>query len=849
MSSRVGETIALFAIRVACAVSVTACACATAHAGAYGGLENVTLEMSLKPFKSLDDAFVAAVCEEMFRQWWPLTRHAEQVSVLLWTADGSEILEYKGNLDDRVEWARYIGGANKPLAEPGSPPDGVSLHSQCRLYTEAPPVVTYRALARIVATLKRVGQEINGKPLRVGATFDPGPEFARSPFKYEKHPEICLGNTMGKGTFVCCYSTLHHDQTAYAGFPDGIAEGTPFAVFFGRQCRHFLDDLGFDYIWLSNGFGFGVETWGVTGAVFNGERFDNARIAEARDKTLGFWRDFRKECPSHPVETRGTNLSTGIDLASDGVPLRSIYHGGFNMAPPPNSPWAALDGDFGLELVGYMSHMAELPGEAFPFRYYVHDPWWLNSPWLDRYGREPHDIYLPLSVARINSAGEVKRPSSILFLTVDNSFGEMPVEVPNEVIPHVLRARADSPDQPGPVVWVYPFDEYHDMTFGEPGRVEEVFFGDWFMRQAVNTGFPINTVVSTGNLRASLEARPALYAESVLVAIAPDAGSRIEEALARFIRQGGRVLLYGPLRAAGPEVLGLLNLDLAEPVSGELDIEVHVDADRLASGTRPSKVIHRPLTCAGGLEAILKDSEESHTHVMATVSSAAGRRVAALVRQCPEWHGGAVAWVRGTNSSRYRKGGRLLVPDERGEWFTGPLLMRFALEAFGYTVGVIREMPNRPYPVLGVARCANGFFLSGYSRDTTSSLRLRFPQGAPLLIGFETELCGGCTTYRMPRAWHRECRVFVSQSEDGLLSCTEQPSVEYGVKRRLQVTGLNDATLRFYPDRSGATGDVKMLVDSHYPYTTGRREYQAGDRALGRHLVIEHVSGRLTIAW
>ena len=32
---------------------------------------------------------------------------------MLWTADGSEILDYRGRLDDRVEWARYIGHPNR----------------------------------------------------------------------------------------------------------------------------------------------------------------------------------------------------------------------------------------------------------------------------------------------------------------------------------------------------------------------------------------------------------------------------------------------------------------------------------------------------------------------------------------------------------------------------------------------------------------------------------------------------------------------------------------------------------------------------------------------------------------
>lgn len=117
------------------------------------------------------------------------------------------------------------------------------------------------------------------------------------------------------------------------------------------------------------------------------------------------------------------------------------------MLGPPNFPWAALNGDFGPELIGYMSRMAELPGAAYPFRFYVHDPWWMNSPWLDRYGREPHDIYLPLACSRVDAAGAVVGPSDIQFLTIDDSLGNMPDRCPNEVVPHILAGLDDGPDE------------------------------------------------------------------------------------------------------------------------------------------------------------------------------------------------------------------------------------------------------------------------------------------------------------------------------------------------------------------------------------------------------------------
>ena len=811
----------------------------------YPGIKNVTLEMSLKPFMVMDEAYIKATCEELFRQWWPLTRHAEGISVLFWTADGSEILTYTGSLEKEMKWGCYIGGANSEV-EVGSGPEHLSLDQRAFLYTDNPPVITYGDLKLIVEIVKRVGGEVTGKPVRVGATFDPGPEFADSPFKYELHPEICLGNTMGKGTMVCSYSVLKGDRERYAGFPEGIPEGTPFGTFFGRQCQHFLRDISFDYLWLSNGFGFGLETWGCTGAVFDGEHFDTAGLPPVREKILDFWRLFRKECPEYLIETRGTNLSTGMDLASDGVPLREIYRSGFNMIPPPNSPWAALDGNFGLELVGYMSHIAEIPGEDYPFRYYTHDPWWLNSPWLDRYGREPHDIYLPMSVARIDAAGAVRLPNSILFLTVDNSLGEMPVEVPNEVIPHILHGRADSPDQAGPMVWIYPFDEYHEMTFAKNPRVGEVLFGDWFLCRAVNTGFPVNTVVSTDNFLSSRTARPDLYGESVLVSIVPDGGTTLEAGLLDELRNGGRVLLYGPPDYAGEDMLELLGLRLDKPLEGEFDLTTALNLDRLEAGRWPSKIQHRSLTGGGPLRAVARSAD---TTVLGSVSREGENRVIAVSRALPEWNGGSVVWIHGVNSNYYRKGARLLLNDDPGKWFQGERLMRLALQFFSYDFAITKRLPEQPDPVMCVARRNNGFFFSGYSPDTTVTERFRFPQGAPVLIGYETWLDEGHSTYTMPRAWHRECRVFIDGQREGKLSCREAHSGHYGVRRRLQVAGLENATLRFFPDTSCDINNVRIAVNSSYPYHTGKMDTKEGDQKYGRHFIVENVTGQVNIAW
>ena len=811
-------------------------------------LRNVTLEMSLKPFKQLDPAYVEEVCVHLFEQWRPLLAEADRTSVLLWTADGSEILDYGGDLGTPIEWARYIGTGNSKYA-PGAGPESMSLHERPYWYMENPPEITYGALRDIVAALKRVGEERTGRPVRVGATFDPGPEFAKSSFKYERHPEVCLGGTMGKGTFLCCYAVLHGDQHPYASYPEGIPEGTPFGTFFGRQSQCFLTDLGFDYLWLSNGFGFGLETWGATGGVFDGERFDTAGLDTVRRKILGFWQTFRAECPEFPIETRGTNLMTGADLAADGVPLREIYRGGFGIEPPPNSPWAALDGDFGLELAGYMSRIAELPGSTYPFRYYIHDPWWLNSPWLDRYGREPHDIYLPLSVSRMDGEGRVCLPTSFLFLTVDNSFGGMPDQVPIEVIPHLLEARRDSPDAPGPCVWVYPFDECHDWTFGEPSRAEEAFFGDWFMRQAINHGLPLNTVISTGNFIQARTAMPGRFAESVLVCSVPDAGTALETAVLDHVRAGGRMMLYGPVRHAGPALLEALNLRLEAPIEGDVAVELGVHPDRFSGSGYSDRAQVRPLVTAGGIEEVLAHEDDPETHVLAACTQEGARRAIALWRKSPEGQGGMLGWVRGMNSNRSVKGMRLPPRDDPAAFFPGEVLTRYMLSVFGYSFGTDRKTPAQRVPLIGVARHGNGFFFSGYVPDTTVGIRLRFPQGAPVLLGYETDLEEGQTTYRMPRAWHRECRIFVEGQSGGTLSLTEQPSVQYGVARRWRLTGLTDATVRFYPPADVPLEKVRAWLNANYPFKTGQISGVAGDEVFGKSIEFPGLSGALTLAW
>ncbi|MBQ9545474.1 MAG: hypothetical protein IJV00_10155 [Clostridia bacterium] len=499
--------------------------------------DRVNLEISLKPFGKIKKSGYPEVCEKLFRQWGALTRGTETVSVMTWFSDGSELLDYAGDMGETFEWCRYIGTANNPEADETDPPY-LTPHFKKRPYTSDPAVFTYGDLKDIVSLIKRTGEKFcPGAKIKVGTTFDIGPEFALSGFKYSRHREI-LGNSGCDGCkFVDSTSLLNADGRRYAAYPDGIPQNTPFAEFLGKQAKIFCRDMGFDFLWLSNGLGFSADPWKKTGKVFDGERFHPEKLGDTSKKVFDFWRLFRKACPDLPLETRGTNNTVGIDYASDGVPLWDIYRGGFGITPPPNSPWAALNGDFGIELAGHMTRICELPGEEFIFRYYLHDPWWANSPWFDRYNSCPHDVYLPMAVSRIDEKGRTRGAKDLYVLSVDNSYGDMPDQYAYEVQPHILRAEKETPDRPAPFVWVYPMKEF--TTAESEDLLKEMYFGDKFILDAINSGFPLNCVVSSGNF---MKTPKSVYDGCVLISpVQPD--EKVREKLGSFALEG-RLISY-----------------------------------------------------------------------------------------------------------------------------------------------------------------------------------------------------------------------------------------------------------------------------------------------------------------
>lgn len=691
--------------------------------------KHITLEVSLKPFKQTDDAYVTEVVRQIFDHWKPLLKNRKTISLMLWTADGSQILDYAGNLDDSFEWAMYVGNANLPLYTEADRPD-INLYRRKRPYIENPPKMTYRVLQKIIRIIKEEGRKyFPDSTIRVGETFDIGGEFAYSDFKYHRHTEVCP-ESQYTANLVDCTATLNADTRPYAAYPNGIPQDTPFGTFFGKQCNIYLKDMDFDYVWLSNGVGFSVNPWEHTGKVYDGKNFYPEKLAITKGKVFGFWKLFREACPNYPVETRGTNHSVGIDYATDGVALYDLYNSNLNFTPPPNSPWAALNGDFGIEIMGHMTRICELPEDEFMFRYYLHDPWWANSPWYDRYGGQAHDIYLPMAISRIDENGVTRSADILNILSIDNAFGDMPDACVYEPLPHLLKAEKDSADAPAPLVWVYPVREFTSSS--DADTLYEMYWGDQYIRHAINNGFPLNCVVSTDIF---LKTDLSLYEKSILISPVPQS-QEIADRLAAFEAKGGHVIYYGSI----------------------------------------------------------EKKSDAFSHFV--------------------------------------------------DFKSDPNNIRIMLEEFGYSIRFKTLADYCGSNVITIAAKDNSLLFNVHNPCLTNETLLKFPLGAPILTGTETEIRDGYAVYHFGKCEHRECRVYVQQ-ESGIVCLSEIAPVSTIYHRKLSLGGLKDAIVYIFPEnRQGTTLAVDLVPDEIHDTSDPDHCYtRIDDPRYGVYYKAEHLSG------
>lgn len=809
-------------------------------------VKRIAIELSLKPFGRADgvhpnDGHSDEECaRRVVTAWRPLCEAANTVSFMLWVADGSEILEWRGDLQQPLEWACYIGFCNHArdaYDDRHHPPS-----RNAKPYVAHPRAMSYADLRAIIKALRKVGADLLDRPITVGATFDPGPEFAESPFKYERHREIIVPKRVnGRPTFpmVDITATLHADPQPYAAYPSGIPEGEPLALFLGRQIAMYCRDLDFDYIWLSNGFGFSALAWDYLGPGFDGEQFYAEERAMYLERYKRAWSDLHRGNPYIPIEVRGSNFAAGMDMAKDGIDLAWLYKSGYVRLPPPNSPWGVLNSDYGLEIAGLLSRAVQSPRSEYLFRFYPNDPWFWQNPWTDVFYGQAYDIYLPLATSVINATGEITTPSTINILTGDTEFGETDPLTGVQVAAHIRTALNDRPDDVGLVTWVYPFEEYHQLASTGADGQAEVFFGDWFVRSIINNGLPVATIGTPEAFDTLLTKRRALPQTIALLPTAAVRGEDEAKRLFAWLEEGIPAILYGPASSLHTTVLHRLDLELDAPLSGELRL-------RRPDGTITGTLIHDPIGSAGGIVARFTGSgKDKRATLRYSVVSATDERaycVSASIRGTPLY------WIRGTNPFETRPDSSALAlkPKPReAHTFDASRLCYEALAQIGYIIDVQCDVSSTvagqnaaraEHCLMLFSRHDNAWYLSGYAAAPVGLVKLRFPDGAPIFHATFTRLEDGASYYPLTRAMHYECRVFVQQ-KSGVIGCDPGARDEHHQVLTLRLTGLQDATVVFLPPAGLAvTFENTDLGKTHFdPGTT--QVAQSG------------LSGELLIKW
>src|SRR5690606_29535757 len=262
----------------------------------------------------------------------------------------------------------------------------------------------------------------------------------------------------------------------------------------------------------------------------------------------------------------------------------------------------------------------------------------------------------------------------------------------------------------------------------------------------------------------------------------------------------------------------LLNLKNMSGLEGNFRLTSHIELDKV-QGDTPTNIKHNPLFSGGSMRTAIANTKDLYTKRLVHVTQGNEKRDQVWSRSLPDWKGGKVVYIRGTNSSSFQ-GGMLLRPDNPEEWAISPKLARHALKEFDYLFSFEKDDISIKSPMLSIARSHNGFFFSGYAPNTTVVQKFKFPQGAPILHGYDGKIENGMTTYQLPTAWHTEVRVFV-EHEGGIVSSKEMHSGELGISRRIRIAGLKNATLRIYPEENITAENFRAYLNAGYPWKRG----------------------------
>jgi hypothetical protein len=325
----------------------------------------------------------------------------------------------------------------------------------------------------------------------------------------------------------------------------------------------------------------------------------------------------------------------------------------------------------------------------------------------------------------------------------------------------------------------------------------------------------------------------------------PESGA-MEKALFSFLSKKGEAVLYGPMDHASGELQSLLGIRLGAGSEGDFRVHSNLPEDTVLHGKASDLLRHAALVSGGMLNTY--------------AASTSGAETVAAARNAKTEYaygtfngnalGGKIAWVRGSFPAHPRLEQRLPGEFDHREFFMPGGLFRAILTKFSISLSFTRYDINDRTPLVLYSFNNNACYITGYAPDTTCSMQLSMPDGAPLMTGTDCIVRNDTAEYTLNRWWHQECRVFVRQKGESKVSSVVRPSVYPGIDRRMYVTGLieGDVIFRKVP------GTTARLVA--YPFS---REHHDHDKFLDTNvpfeelpdnrLLVRGISCSLMIAW
>ncbi len=443
----------------------------------------------------------------------------------------------------------------------------------------------------------------------------------------------------------------------------------------------------------------------------------------------------------------------------------------------------------------------------------------------------------------------MESPGVVQILTIDSEKGELDEDIPMEVIPHLKKAFKDAPDQPGILTWLYPFRELHEAMAESDEHSSDVLFHDWFVRNAINQGLPLNTVVSTDDFLAMNDDAVHKLHDTILFTAAFWVKGEKARRMIEYVRNGGKIIFYG--RVEDPELRKLLNLEYEHELEGDFSVNLTLTRDTIkneerVNGHDHAKLHHHSHISGGGLSEVVGDRTDPYTLVHARVNQSGLERVFTLTRALPEWDGGQVGWVRGSLPFQTVGVTHLPVRQEL-EFVDSSLFVRYLLQQFGYALNQTKEEAASEAALMFNTRKDNAFILTGCKQDTTVGLQLQFPDGAPLIVGQTAMIGEGAAAYALDRTFHDECRLFVKQKQISRITCRENQPVPTPKKRSrtfrtISVYNLIEADLTIYPPLAQLqAGSVEVKL--------GEQDLDLTGKISGNRIRLTQISGNVDISW